>query len=49
MTNLPCEVPCHGKRNLYLGSAAMLMTIGALGYGKLRRPKPAKAEAASGG
>jgi len=38
-----------GIRNLYLGSAAMLMTIGAVGYGKLRQPKPAKADRASAG
>jgi len=38
-----------GIRNLYLGSAAMLMTIGAVGYGKLRQPKPAKADSASAG
>jgi MFS transporter, DHA3 family, macrolide efflux protein len=32
-----------GIRNLYLGSAAMLVTIGAVGYRKLRQPQPVQA------
>ncbi|HVN03612.1 MAG TPA: hypothetical protein VMT86_04285 [Bryobacteraceae bacterium] len=28
-----------GIRNLYFGSAALLVAIGAVGYGKLRSPK----------
>ena len=27
-----------GIRNLYFGSAPMLLTIGAVGYGRLRKP-----------
>jgi hypothetical protein len=38
-----------GIRNLYLGSAAMLLTIGAVGYGKLRRPQPAKVDSVTAG
>jgi MFS transporter, DHA3 family, macrolide efflux protein len=38
-----------GIRNLYLGSAAMLLTIGAVGYGKLRLPKPVEANSAAAG
>ena len=37
-----------GIRNLYFGSAAMLALIGVVGYGMLRRPRPAaKAESAA--
>jgi len=35
-----------GIRNLYFASAAMLVTIGAIGYTKLRKPKVPAAEAA---
>jgi DHA3 family macrolide efflux protein-like MFS transporter len=38
-----------GIRNLYLGSAAMLLAIGAIGYAKLRNPKPARADSAAAG
>ena len=36
-----------GIRNLYLASAAMLLTIGAVGFAKLRKPKAEAAVAAS--
>jgi len=35
-----------GIRNLYFASAAMLVTIGAIGFAKLRKPKVQAAEAA---
>ena len=39
-----------GIRNLYLASAAMLLTIGAVGFAKLRKPEATveKAKVASG-
>ena len=35
----------YGIRNLYLASAAMLLTIGVVGFAKLRRPRPEAAQA----
>jgi len=35
----------YGIRNLYLASAAMLLTIGVVGFAKLRRPRPEEARA----